>query len=88
MEPSVEEASLVDAEPVQEPGTQIRDEEAQFIAAQEATREEDPELPDSVKVQAIIEEFGDIANLMEPKPGEMIPEPEQIVRECKGSLFK
>lgn len=39
------------------------------------------------KIAAIIEEFGDIANLMEPRNGSDV-EPERMLAESKGSLFK
>lgn len=40
------------------------------------------------KLQAIKQEFGAIAELMEPAEGFTEPEPERILAESKGSLFK
>jgi hypothetical protein len=40
------------------------------------------EIPQEDKIRAIIEEFGDVANLMQDE------EPERILAESAGSLFK
>jgi sterol 3beta-glucosyltransferase len=42
---------------------------------------------DEQKLAAVIEEFGDIASLMERDDGEG-SEPERLLAESKGSLFK
>lgn len=42
---------------------------------------------DEEKVRAIIQEFGDIAGLMRPREGPQ-PEPERMLAEATGSLFK
>jgi hypothetical protein len=47
-----------------------------------------PDVTDEDKIKAIIDEFGDIASLMEPLPGQSEPEPERMLAECMGSLFK
>jgi sterol 3beta-glucosyltransferase len=46
------------------------------------------DVPDEVKISAIIEEFGDIAGLIEPPPDQTEPEQERMLAEAKGSLFK
>ena len=46
------------------------------------------DVPEEVKVAAIIEEFGDVAGLLEPPAGQTEPEPERMLAEAKGSLFK
>lgn len=47
-----------------------------------------PEVSDEEKVKAIVEEFGNIAGLMEPPPGKAEPDAERMLAECMGSLFK
>ena len=44
-------------------------------------------VPDEEKLKAIVEEYGDMASLLEGVAGEL-PEPERILAESKGSLFK
>ena len=48
----------------------------------------DDSVTDETKMKAIVEEFGDIAHLMEPPAGELHREPEKILAESIGSLFK
>jgi sterol 3beta-glucosyltransferase len=47
----------------------------------------DKPVPNDEKLRAIVEEFGDYANLFEGENGTE-PEPERMLAECKGSLFK
>ncbi|RXK41091.1 hypothetical protein M231_01494 [Tremella mesenterica] len=46
-----------------------------------------PDIPDDLKLKAIIEDFGNIADLMENSDGTP-GEPERMLAESKGSLFK
>lgn len=43
---------------------------------------------DQEKVDAIVKEYGDIASLMQPPEDGSEPEPERLLAESKGSLFK
>jgi sterol 3beta-glucosyltransferase len=53
----------------------------------QTTAPEPDEPSDEQKLAAVIEEFGDIASLMERDDGEG-SEPERLLAESKGSLFK
>lgn len=46
------------------------------------------EVDDATKLAAIIEEYGDVASLFRPGNGSSDSEPERMLAECKGSLFK
>jgi sterol 3beta-glucosyltransferase len=61
---------------------------AQTSVAEESTTLGADDVPDEVKIAAIIEEFGDIAGLIQPPPGQAEAEPERMLAEAKGSLFK
>lgn len=46
------------------------------------------DITDEEKLQAIVDEFGDIAGLMAPSEGENVAAAERILAESKGSFFK